>query len=285
MRLLIQHRSSYRYAEPARLGTHAVRLHPAVHAKPTIEAYRLGCEQAERIWWSFDVHGNRVAQLSFSDERRRELEILVELAVELRPVNPFDFLIEHGCEELGFRYPNEYAGELESFMRSEDPAFETGPRFEALLDSLPRSGGVVEAIVAFNQATNATVRHVVREEAGVWTPEQTLQHGRGSCRDSAVLLVALLRRRGIAARFVSGYLIQLADEGVADRDTVGLHAWAEAYLPGAGWIGLDATSGLLTAQWHIPLACAATPALAAPLRGTADRTAEAVEFTIAVARS
>ena len=291
MRLLVQHRSSYRYTEPALLGTHVLRLHPAAHAKASIETYRLGCDQAERIRWILDPHGNRVAQVIFSDERRRELEILVEMAVEIRPVNPFDFHVEEACEQLGFSYPYEYRSEVEPFLRLDDPAFEIGPRFEALLRELPSEGGVVDALVAFNRGTHEAVGYVIREEAGVWTPEQTLEQGRGSCRDFAVLLVALLRRRGIAARFVSGYLIQIADEGMLpdlpkglDHDVADLHAWAEAYIPGAGWIGLDATSGLFAGEGHIPLACAATPALAAPLRGTADRSASSVEFSVSVAR-
>jgi transglutaminase-like putative cysteine protease len=292
VRLLVQHRSHYRYPEPALLGTHTLRLHPAAHAKATIETYRLGCEQAERIRWILDPHGNRVAQLSFAwPERQRELEIVVEMAVEIRPVNPFDFFVDHRCSELGFDYPAEYRSELEPFSRSDDPAYATGPRFEALLAELPSSGDVVQALVQLNRRVNAMVTYVIREEAGVWTPEQTLEHGRGSCRDSAVLLVALLRRRGIAARFVSGYLIQVTDEGMLpdlpkglDHDVADLHAWAEAYIPGAGWIGLDATSGLLAGEGHIPLACASTPALAAPLYGTADILADAVEFSLSVAR-
>jgi uncharacterized protein (DUF2126 family)/transglutaminase-like putative cysteine protease len=292
VRLLVQHRSHYRYPQPALLGTHTLRLHPASHAKASIETYRLSCEQAERIRWILDPHGNRVAQLSFAwPERLAALEVLVEMAVEIRPVNPFDFFVDHRCSELGFQYPDEYRSELEPFLRVADPAFETGARFEALLAELPSSGDVVQGLVEFNRRTHEAVAYVIREEAGVWTPEQTLAHGRGSCRDSAVLLVALLRRRGIAARFVSGYLIQVTDEGMLpdlpkglDHDVADLHAWAEAYIPGAGWIGFDATSGLLAGEGHIPLACASTPALAAPLHGTADVLADQVEFSLSVAR-
>jgi transglutaminase-like putative cysteine protease len=125
----------------------------------------------------------------------------------------------------------------------------------------------------------------------VWTPEDTLLHGRGSCRDSAVLLVALMRARGIAARFVSGYLVQLTDEGMIPgepkgvaRDVVDLHAWAEAFIPGAGWIGFDATSGLLCGEGHIPLACTASPGAAAPLDGTSDVGASEVAFSTTITR-
>ena len=156
---------------------------------------------------------------------------------------------------------------------------------------LPRQGATLELLTTLNQAVNRRVRYVVRGEAGVWTPEQTLQEGRGSCRDSAMLLVALLRARGLAARFVSGYLVQLADEGMlpdqprgVSRDVVDLHAWAEVFLPGAGWIGLDATSGLLCGEGHIPLACAANPAMAAPVEGTSDIRASDVVFQLTVTR-
>jgi uncharacterized protein (DUF2126 family)/transglutaminase-like putative cysteine protease len=292
VRLLVQHRSHYRYPEPALLGTHTLRLHPASHAKATIETYRLACEQAERIRWTLDPHGNRVAQLSFAwPERIRELDILVEMAVEIRPVNPFDFFVDHRVDELGFAYPDEYRSELAPFLTLDDPAVATGPLFEKFLAGLPASGKTVDALVEFNRQANARIAYVIREEPGVWTPEETLSRQRGSCRDSAMLLVAALRRRGIAARFVSGYLIQVTDEGMLpdlpkglDHDVVDLHAWAEAYLPGAGWVGLDATSGLFAGEGHIPLASASTPALAAPLFGTADMLADEVSFAMTVAR-
>jgi uncharacterized protein (DUF2126 family) len=292
MRLLLQHRSHYRYPEPALLGTHTLRLHPASHAKAHIETYRLGCEQAERVLWTIDPHGNRVAQVIFPwPDRVRELDILVEMAVEIRPVNPFDFFIDHRVEELGFTYPDEYRSELESFLALDEPALARGPLFDTFLAELPSTGSTVQALVEINRRTNARIKYVIREEPGVWTPEQTLTEGRGSCRDSAMLLVALLRARGIAARFVSGYLIQVTDEGMLpdlpkglDHDVVDLHAWAEAYIPGGGWIGLDATSGLLASEGHIPLATASTPALAAPLHGTADMLASEVHFEMSIAR-
>ncbi|MEM9462845.1 MAG: transglutaminase family protein [Myxococcota bacterium] len=292
MRLLIQHRSRYRYPTPARIGIHTLRLHPAAHTKATVETYLLRCEQAERIRWTMDPYGNRVAQLTFpSKEGVEQLEILVEMAVEIRPVNPFDFFVDPRVEELGFEYPDEYRTELQPFFSLDEPALATGPRFEAFLDTLPREGNTVDALVAVNRRIKERIDYIIREEPGVWTPEQTLEHGRGSCRDSAMLQVALLRRRGLAARFVSGYLVQVTDEGMLpdlprglDHDVVDLHAWAEAYLPGAGWIGLDATSGLLASEGHIPLASASTPALAAPLYGGTDVAAERVDFEMSVAR-
>ena len=223
--------------------------------------------------------------------RLATLGIEVELAVDVRPVNPFDFFLDDRCAQLPFDYPPESALDLSPFLTQGDPALRTGRRFARLLETVPRAGLTVPLLVSANQAVNRAVRYVIREEPGIWTPEETLEQGRGSCRDQAVLLMALLRARGLAARFASGYLIQLTDEGMIPdeprgigRDVVDLHAWVEVYLPGAGWIGLDPTSGLLCGEGHLPLACVARPALAAPVEGTSDVAAEAVTFEMTVGR-
>jgi uncharacterized protein (DUF2126 family) len=292
LRLLVQHHSSYRYPSPAALGPHTVRLRPAQHAKARIEAYGLTIEQPSHVRWQQDPSGNHVARVTFADGVRIErFDVRVELAVDIRPVNPFDFFVDDRAEHFPFTYPPETRRDLEPFLDRTDPSYATGPRFEAFLAELPREGRTVPLVVAFNEAVNRRVRYVIREESGIWTPEETLAEGRGSCRDSAVLLVAALRARGLAARFVSGYLVQLTDEGMipdaprgVGRDVVDLHAWAEVYLPGGGWVGLDATSGLLTGEGHIPLACTAHPPYAAPVDGTSDVPAEAVTFSMTVGR-
>jgi len=292
MRLFVQHRSHYEYPRPAALGPHLVRLRPANHTRARIETYRLAIEPAHRVHWHQDPHGNHVARVTFQlGQRVDALDVLVELAVDIRPVNPFDFLVDPRCREVPFAYPDGLAEELAPFLGLDDPAYAIGPRARELIDSLPAHGEPVDVMVEANRRIGAEVRYVIREEHGVWTPEQTLCEGRGSCRDSAVLLIAALRSRGLAARFVSGYLIQLTDEGMIPdqprgigRDVVDLHAWAEVYLPGAGWIGLDATSGLLTGEGHIPLACTASPALASPIDGTSDVTAVRVDFSTSIAR-
>jgi uncharacterized protein (DUF2126 family) len=206
-------------------------------------------------------------------------------------VNPFDFFLDDRCQEAPFRYPEELRLDLRPFLDLEEPAVGGGSRLAALLSELPARGPTVPLVVGLNEAIHKKIRYVIREEAGIWTPEETLAAGRGSCRDSAVLLMAVLRSRGLAARFASGYLVQLADEGMIPdlqkgvrRDVVDLHAWAEVFLPGAGWIGLDATSGLLCGEGHIPVACTASPALAAPIEGTSDVAAADVSFQMTVAR-
>jgi uncharacterized protein (DUF2126 family) len=292
VRVLIQHHSRYRYPRPAALGPQTIRLRPASHTRARVERYRLAIEPDHRLHWQQDPHGNHLARVTFKvGQRLTELDVLVELAVEISPVNPFDFVVDDRARIAPFSYPDGLAGELAPFLDRRDDAYRLGPRGERLSAELPAGGDTVGMIVEINRQVNQRIRYVIRDEPGIWTPEETLTAGRGSCRDSAVLLVALLRARGLAARFVSGYLVQLTDEGMlpdeprgVGRDVVDLHAWAEVYLPGAGWIGLDGTSGLLTGEGHIPLACTASPALAAPLDGTSDVGAESVAFSTAIAR-
>ena len=292
MRLAIQHTSSYRYPRPAALGPHMVRLTPAAHVRAAIEQYSLTIPQEHQVHWQRDPQGNRVARVTFPTEPLPErLDFVNHLVVNVRPVNPFDFFLEPDAEQTPFKYAPPLQRELTPFLDRHDPAVAGGPKLDEFLGKLPPGGKTLDFVVALNQAVNQRVRYVIREETGVWTPEECLTQGRGSCRDSAMLLVAAFRSRGLAARFVSGYLVQLTDEGLIPdvpkgvaRDVVDLHAWAEVYLPGAGWVGLDATSGLLAGEGHIALACAATPALAAPLDGSSDVPAEEVSFSITVQR-
>lgn len=292
MRLLIQHQSSYRYPRPAHLGTHTLRLRPTAHTKARVETYRLLINPEHTLRWQQDPYGNHIARVHFpADQPTPSLDILVELTVEVRPVNPFDFLLDELAEKTPFTYPAELQRELAPFLLLDDPSFARGPLFDSFDASLPTSGPTVDLITELNRLVNRRVRYVIREETGVYTPEESLTHGHASCRDSAVLLTALMRRRGLAARFASGYLVQLTDEGMlpdqpkgVSRDVVDLHAWCEVYLPGAGWIGLDATSGLLCGEGHIPLCCASTPALASPLEGTSDTPADDVSFSMVVGR-
>ena len=293
MRLLLQHRTHYGYDRPAALGPHTVRLRPANHAKARVEAYALHVEPSScRLQWQQDPAGNHAARISFgAGERVRELDLLVEMAIDVRPVNPFDFFVDARCERMPFQYPGELTADLSPYFDTSDPAYATGSLFRQFVAGVPVREKTVDHVVALNQAVHRRLRYVIREESGVWTPEQTLLEGRASCRDSAVLLVAALRSSGLAARFVSGYLVQLTDEGMipdeprgVSRDVVDLHAWAEVFLPGAGWIGLDATSGLLCGEGHIPLACTARPSAAAPTDGTSDVPAVEVAFEMKVGR-
>ncbi|HYU16306.1 MAG TPA: transglutaminase family protein, partial [Candidatus Acidoferrum sp.] len=292
MRLWVQHRSHYGYPTPAVLGAHTFRLRPAAHTRARVETYRLVVEPESRLRWQQDPYGNHVARVEFPPDRPVDaLDILVELAVEVRPVNPFDFFLEEKAKRVPFAYGTELRRELLPFLSLDDPAFARGERFAQFDAELPTAGETMEFITGLNRAVNRRVRYVIRDEPGVFTPEESLAAGRASCRDSAVLVAALLRQRGLAARFVSGYLIQLTDEGMlpdqprgVSRDVVDLHAWCEVFLPGGGWVGLDATSGLMCGEGHIPLCGASTPALAAPIDGTSDTAAKDVSFSMTIGR-
>ena len=292
MRVLIQQRSRYSYPQPAALGPQVIRLRPADHARARIESYRLDVAPENRVHWQRDPHGNRVARVTFkTGQLVRDLEIVVELAVDVRPVNPFDFFVDDRAKQIPFAYHDGLADELTPFFDTGDAAYHMGRLASEFSGSLPATGEIIGLLVRLNQAVHDRVAYVIRDEPGVWTPEETLANGRGSCRDVAVLLVALLRARGIAARFASGYLVQLTDEGMipnepkgVTRDVVDLHAWAEVFIPGAGWVGLDATSGLFTGEGHIPLACTASPKTAAPLEGTSSEAATGAAFATTISR-
>jgi uncharacterized protein (DUF2126 family)/transglutaminase-like putative cysteine protease len=286
VKVALHHRTGYGYDRPVSLGPHVVRLRPAPHCRTFIFSYSLKVVPAKHsIYWQQDPHSNQLARLIFP-EKTKDFVVEVDLIAELSPFNPFDFLLEPAAEGYPFDYPPQLAKDLEPCRTIE----ESGPRLQAFLDRLPRENrSTINFLVDLNRRVKDEVGYLVRPEYGVQTPEQTLEKRSGSCRDSAWLLVQILRHCGIAARFVSGYLIQLAEDDQPDgkpekADSADLHAWAEAFLPGAGWIGFDPTSGLLTGEGHIPLACTPHVSAAAPISGTAEAPSDRFDFSICVRR-
>jgi uncharacterized protein (DUF2126 family)/transglutaminase-like putative cysteine protease len=275
IRVALRHRTAYHYDRAVTLSPQLVRLRPAVHCRTRIEAYSLLVQPGKHfLHWQQDPFGNFLARLTLPDPVT-SFTVDVTLVAELVTINPFDFFLEKSVEHFPVNYDADIRGDLGPYLQ----AAEAGPAFERLLEHMREHFArserrTVDVLVDINQHLQRTLRYDIRMEPGVFAPEETLTRGHGSCRDFAWLLVNLLRRLGIAARFVSGYSIQLvADQkpidgpaGVA-ADCTDLHAWAEVYLPGAGWIGLDATSGLLCGEGHIPLACTADPSAAAPITG------------------
>jgi uncharacterized protein (DUF2126 family) len=283
----LHHQTSYRYDRFVQLGPQVVRLRPAPHCRTQILSYSLKVEPAcHFVNWQQDPQGNLLARLTFP-QKTRHFSVEVDLVAEMAVFNPFDFFLEPGAEQFPFAYEPKLAVELAPFLRQD--ALEGTPAFAAFVASIDQKAQrTIDFLVGLNRRINELVRYIIRLEPGVQSPEETLTKGSGSCRDSGWLLVQALRHCGLAARFVSGYLIQLrADQKSLDgpsgteKDFCDLHAWCEVYLPGAGWIGLDPTSGLLAGEGHVPLACSPEPSSAAPITGGVDKSK--VEFDVAMA--
>ncbi len=279
------HRTRYAYDRLVQLGPQIVRLRPAPHTRTRILNYSLKVEpEGHFLNWQQDPQSNYLARLVFP-QRTREFAVEIGVVAEMSVYNPFDFFLEPAAERYPFVYDPELDHELEPFRRRAPGT----TRFDATLrraladfrhasttapESRPRT---IDFLVNLNLRLSQEIRYLIRLEPGVQSPEETLEKASGSCRDSAWLLCQLLRHAGFAARFVSGYLIQLAPDlksldgpSGPEQDFTDLHAWCEVYLPGAGWIGLDPTSGLLAGEGHIPLAATPDPQSAAPISGVVD---------------
>ncbi|MGV3549446.1 transglutaminase family protein [Rhizobium sp.] len=267
----IYHLTHYKYDKPVILSPQIIRLRPAPHSKTKVLSHSLRVSPAGHFAnLQQDPYGNYLARFVFP-EPVTELKIEVDLVADMTVYNPFDFFVEEAAEFWPFAYPEDLSEDLSIYMKPET----AGPELQALLDGLDRSRQkTVDMVVGLNAMLQSRVGYVIRMEPGVQSPEDTLTFGLGSCRDSGWLLVQILRHLGLAARFVSGYLIQLAPDLKAldgpsgtEVDFTDLHAWCEVYIPGAGWIGLDPTSGLLTGESHIPLAASPHYKNAAPISG------------------
>ena len=270
----LNHLTSYRYDRRVRLSPHLIRLRPAPHCRTPILSYSLRIEPPDHfVNWQQDPQSNYIARVSFPDPIE-QLRVEVDLVAEMAVFNPFDFFLEPAAEQFPFSYEAWQMQELQPFLRT-DPITPRLARYVAA--ARKHQGRTIDVLVALNHQLQQDVRYLIRLDAGVQTPEETLSLRSGSCRDTTWLFVQLLRHLGLAARFASGYLIQLAPDVKAldgpvgvEQDFTDLHAWCEVYLPGAGWIGLDPTSGLFAGEGHIPLSCSPEPAGAAPVSGLVD---------------
>ena len=271
IRVALHHETEYRYDRLVSMGPQLVRLRPAYHARTPIDAYSISVEPADHFTnWQQDPFGNPIVRYVFPDPCRH-LKISVDLIADMTVINPFDFFIVEEADCWPFAYSDALTQQLAPYLA----AGERTPLLGNWVESLPKKcDRIVDFLVEVNQSLHQRIDYLVRLEPGVQSPEETLTINSGSCRDSAWLMVQAFRQLGIAARFVSGYLIQLtADQKSLDgpsgpeADFCDLHAWTEVYLPGAGWVGLDPTSGLFAGEGHIPLACTPSYADAAPITG------------------
>jgi uncharacterized protein (DUF2126 family) len=285
LQVALNHRTQYRYDKAVSLGPQVIQLRPAPHCRTPILSYSLKITPAQHLLnWQLDPHANYLARVLFSN-KTNEFVVEVDLVAEFSSFNPFAFLLEPGVQDYPFEYEPTLAKDLEPY-RSVDPA---GPSLRAFLETFSdEKRDTIGFLVDLNRRVRDYVGYETRMNPGVQTCEETLDRRMGSCRDSAWLLVQVLRHLGFAARFVSGYLIQLAsddpDHGGPQTDSAELHAWAEAFLPGAGWIGMDATSGLFAGDGHIPLACTPDASRAAPIGGTVERANVDFSYSMSIRR-
>jgi uncharacterized protein (DUF2126 family) len=284
----LNHVTHYRYDRLVALSPQVVRLRPAPHTRTPIISYSLKVAPSEHfINWQQDPQANYLARLVFP-EKTQELRVEVDLVAEMSVINPFDFFLEPYAEKFPYQYEALERHELQPYLYK----LPATPALQRFVDATPRTPTPsVDFLVELNQRVQHAVGYVIRLEPGVQTPEETLTKATGSCRDSAWLMVQVLRHLGLAARFVSGYLIQLVPdvkslEGPSgpEKDFTDLHAWCEVYLPGAGWVGLDPTSGLFAGEGHIPVACSPEPSSAAPISGFSDECECEFEHTMKVER-
>ena len=275
IRIAIKHHTAYHYDRAVVMSPHVVRLRPAPHTRGTIESYSLNIAPSDHFLnWQQDPFGNYIARLAFP-EKVRDFTVDVEVVADMVAINPFDFFLDEDAKKYPFNYAPLVRDDLNPYLKRIQP----GPLLAKWIDSVDTSPrNTIDFLVDLNRRLADDVAYTVRMEPGVQSCEHTLESGTGSCRDSAWLLAQITRHFGIASRFVSGYLVQLvADQIPVDgpagpsADFTDLHAWTEVYLPGAGWVGLDPTSGLLAGEGHIPLACTPHYATAAPIEGATEK--------------
>ncbi|MBS0017528.1 MAG: transglutaminase family protein [Arthrospira sp. SH-MAG29] len=288
VKVSLNHQLVYHFENSVILGPHTLGLRPSPHCRTPISSYSLKIEPNDyTMTWQQDPYGNYLGRLNFLSKTDR-LGITVDIIADLHPINPFNFVMESYAERYPFIYEEQLGRELIPFLEIDEstPILKDWVEQHRVKDIY-----TPEFIITINQKLADYIKYTVRFEPGIQTCEETLKTQIGSCRDTAWLMVQILRHYGLAARFVSGYLIQLKPDVPPldgppgpEADNADLHAWAEVYIPGAGWIGLDPTSGFLAAEGHIPLVCTADPQAASPVQGTAEPCGSNLEFAVTVSR-
>lgn len=276
IKVSIRHNTIYSYDKPVALSPHIFRLTPTCHSKTRVSNYSLKISSPNHIIHMLeDPLGNTVARVDFKG-LVKELDICVKLDAEIEMVNPFDFFVDEDATNFPFTYTERYEKFLSLYLERGDPDIRLA-RWVKRIDY--NTQNIVSFIAMINQQVYHDISYTERLQPGVQSPGSSIERKTGSCRDTAWLLVQILRSLKLAARFVSGYIVQLGE-----KDTTGLHAWAEVYIPGAGWIGLDPSTGLFAAKGYIPLACAPDFEDAAVITGTSDVAEAALSYSNNVVR-
>lgn len=270
------------------MGPQVIRLRPAPHCRTPILSYSLTLQpETHFINWQQDPFGNFQARVVLPEETDT-FSVTVDLIADMAVIDPFNFFVEEQSLNWPFPYEPVLEKELHPYLEPEL----VGPRLGQYIAGIDRrQRSTIDFLCDLNRKLQHDISYLIRLEPGIQTPEETLEKAAGSCRDSAWLMVQILRNLGLAARFVSGYLIQLKPDVKAldgpvgsDTDFTDLHAWTEVYIPGAGWIGLDPTSGLMAGEGHIPLAATPHHVSAAPISGSHGMAEVSFDFKMSVTR-
>ncbi|MGH1352000.1 MAG: DUF2126 domain-containing protein [Methyloligellaceae bacterium] len=288
LRVALTHKTEYRYDRRINLGPQIIRLRPAPHSRTPILSYSLTLQPEDHFLnWQQDPFGNYLGRM-IAQDKTDIFSVTVDLVAEMSVINPFNFFVDEDATEWPFKYDDELEKDLSAYLT---PMTNSKEIREYVASLKLNTDSTIDFLCDLNRKIEQDIGYIVRMEPGVQSPKETLKKRTGSCRDSGWLLVEVARHLGLAARFCSGYLIQLTPDVKSldgpvgtDVDFTDLHAWAEIYLPGAGWIGLDPTSGLLAGEGHIPLAATPSPKSAAPISGVTDKAEVEFDFDMKVTR-
>lgn len=265
--LAVHHVTTYRYRQPVAFGEHRMMFRPREgHDQRLLEARLTITPEPAEIRWLHDVFGNSVAVARF---RGRAQELCFDSAVRLdhAPVNALDFALEPEAETFPFAYGTDelpdLARSIERQYADPDHAVERWARGFLRADKPTATRAL---LATMTHAVRQRFTYIARTERGVQEPAHTLRVGSGTCRDYAVFMIEALRALGLAARFVSGYIYAPERGGRVGGGST--HAWLRVYLPGAGWVELDPTNGIIGNRDLIRVAVARDHRQALPLHGT-----------------
>jgi transglutaminase-like putative cysteine protease len=262
VKLGLRYETVYSYEEPVSFSPHDLRLFPRTERFSRVRRFELQANGGGAVRYARDAFDNVVASCFFP-ERMATLRLDLQIDLELEEKDAFDFILESSAVEMPFAYAPELDVVLAPYRTRQTNDELAVPGWRGPTPDAPKA--TVSALVALNQALHEAIGYERREEGAAFCPAETLRLGRGACRDVSVLLAEILRETGLAARLVSGYLRE-ADAG-SRRAEGSLHAWTEVFLPGAGWIGMDATNGVFCNHNFIAAAVGIRPEQITPIVG------------------